>query len=67
MLSLKNRKLNPTVSNLLVRLGAIGHHPDDNEEVKMQKTLLVAFSGTMGPLAYYKSKGEDGIALSLNF
>ena len=38
------------ISNLLTRLGAIGSHPKDNAEVKMQKSLLIAFSGIMGPL-----------------
>ncbi|MCZ6694322.1 MAG: adenylate/guanylate cyclase domain-containing protein [Bacteroidetes bacterium] len=37
---------------MLSRIGAIGYHPDDNEEVKMQKTLLVATAGTMGPMGF---------------
>ena len=40
------------INNLLSRIGSIGHHPDDNEEVKMQKTLLVAFAGSMGPMGF---------------
>ena len=34
------------------RFGAIGHHPDDNEEIKMQKTLLVTLAGTIGPAGF---------------
>ena len=40
------------ISSMLSRIGAIGYHPDDNEEVKMQKTLLVATAGTMGPMGF---------------
>ena len=35
------------------RAAKIGHHENDNAEVRLQKTLLIAFSGTMGILAIF--------------
>lgn len=43
--------LSPIPHLLLSRMAHIGAAPDDNEEVQLQKTLLVAFAGIMAPFA----------------
>lgn len=42
--------MNAAIPRLLTRIASTGFHPHDDEEVKMRKTLIVAFAGTMGPM-----------------
>ncbi len=39
--------------SLFLKIGEIGSHSNDGEEVRLQKTLLVAFSGSMAVMAFF--------------
>ena len=41
------------MKTLYSKILSIGHHQDDNEEVKLQKALLMAFAGIMAVLAVF--------------
>jgi class 3 adenylate cyclase len=44
--------LNSRSPGLLTKIGRIGHDQGDSSEVKLQKTLLVAFAGIMGLMGF---------------
>ncbi len=42
-----------SLKSFFSKIGTIGAHPKDNEEVRLQKTLLVAFAGSMAVMAFF--------------
>ncbi len=41
------------IKTLINRLGSIGSHPDDSENIRLQKTLLIVFSGSMAFMSLF--------------
>lgn len=42
-----------SLKSIFSKIGNIGSHPDDGEEVSLQKTLLIAYTGSMAVMAFF--------------
>lgn len=42
-----------SLKSIFSKIGSIGSHPDDSEEVRLQKTLLIAYTGSMAVMAFF--------------
>ena len=42
-----------SLNSIFKKIGSIGSHVDDGDEVRLQKTLLVAYTGSMAVMAFF--------------